>query len=100
MKTVIKTKYQYFLIPLTYFAVWIALTINYLYCGMTSKIIKTTIQAVLIWLVFMMLLPLYIEELLGWKFVNSTIFFWISTYVVSVPVSIYFINEQKRSNIQ
>jgi hypothetical protein len=84
---------------LTYLAVWLASTINYLYCGMPLKIIKTTIISAFIWLVFMILIPVYVDELLGWKFVNSIVFFWSSIYIISIPVSIYLIKEQKRNNL-
>lgn len=99
LKALIKTNYQYFLIPLTYLAVWVTSTINYLYCGMPKQIIKTTILAALIWLIFIMLIPVYIDELLGWKFINSVIFFWVYLYFISIPVSIYLIKNQKQNNI-
>lgn len=100
MKTLIKTDYQYFLIPLTYFAVWFVSSINYLYCGMPLKIIKPTAIAILIGVIFIMLIPLYVNELLEWEFVNYPIFFWIYFYVISIPASIYFIKDQQKNNIQ
>lgn len=100
MKTLIRTNYQYYLIPLTYLAVWLASAINYLYCGKPLKLIKTTIIAALIWLFFMMLIPVYVDEFLGWNFVNSTVFYWCSTYIISIPTSIYFIKDQKKNNLE
>jgi hypothetical protein len=67
---------------------------------MPLKIIKTTAIAALIWLIFMMLIPVYIGELLDWNFVNSAVFFWSSVYIISIPASIYFIKDQQRNNIQ
>ena len=99
MKTLIKTDFQYFLIPLTYFAVWFASAINYLYCGKPLKIFKITIIAILIWVIFIMIMPLYLDELLGWHFVNSSLFYWISVYIISIPTSLYFIKDQKKNNL-
>ena len=66
---------------------------------MPLKIIKTTIISAFIWLVFMILIPVYVDELLCWKFVNSIVFFWSSIYIISIPVSIYLIKEQKGNNL-
>jgi len=99
LKTLIKTDYQYFLLPFSYFAVWLAAAINYLHCGMPLKIIKITIVATLIWLIFIMLIPLYLDELLGWNFVNSTAFYLSSIYLVSIPTTRYLIKDQKKNDL-
>lgn len=99
LKTLIRTNYQYFLLPLTFLAVWLASIINYLYCGMFLKAIKITLITFSVLLIFDTVIPIYLQELLDWKFINTEVFFCTYTYLISIPTGWYIIKDQKKNNL-
>ena len=100
MKTLIKTDYQYFLIILTYLAVWFVAAINYIYNGNLLKAFKSCILAALIMIIFIFLIPIYLERFIGIPYIYDMKFGWIYIYLVSIPASMYFIKDQKRNNLE
>lgn len=95
MKSLMKPKHQYFLLPLTYIYICVVASINYKLWGNTSKSIKTILTGVIISVIFLIFIPfvVYMSQI---RAIFEGIFWYIYFYSISTIAGIYFINEQNK----
>jgi len=94
MNKIIKFKYIYFLLPLTYFFVSFAISLNYYLIGDMKKVNKTIISTFIFTLVFVILWSIIMSSL-GYDYILDSIFGLFYIYTVSTIFSIYLIKCQK-----
>lgn len=95
MKYFLKPRYQYFILPLTVVFIAVIASINYTLWKENKKSIKVLISTFFLCVLFLLLIPIFIEAILN-KSIEENFFFAIYFYIVSSIVSIYIIKEQEK----
>ncbi len=96
MKTLLKPKYQYLLIPLTFIYGCVISAINYILWKDVNKAGRTLLLGFGIGAVFYLFVPFLLTLLFKVPNVLETRYSLVYFYLVSIPASIYFIKEQQR----
>lgn len=95
MSKPIKTKYMYFLLPLTYVFVCIFIIINYLIVKDIKEVFKTIVMIFFVQLVFFTAVPIIISHLNLGNILDS-LYWLLYVYVIGTIFGIYLIKKQQK----